>query len=173
MSFAASSFQACRALLSSRTLAHPALGRRQTRLSRLGTRCYSEEKTTEKPPSAREELQKEDTSTEVDPCAEVRNKLKAKEGEAADLIVSIYILEELGRVSEHEHILFTGSTTISTSRFSQLATQLSKGKGTDKGLCYFAFCERPSRNCRCPLNGTEGRPTRSTQTHLDRVLRVF
>lgn len=104
MSFAASSFQAfrtCRASLSSRTLAHSALGRRQTRLSRLGTRCYSEEKTTEKPTPAREELGREDTPTEVDPCAEVKNKLKAKEGEATDLIVSIYILAELGRVTEH------------------------------------------------------------------------
>lgn len=95
MNFARSSFQvfkSCRASPYPSTLAHT-VGCRHTRLSRLGTRCYSEEKTTEKPPSTGEELDKEDASAKEDLCAEVKNKLKAKEDEATDLMVSNQIFQ--------------------------------------------------------------------------------
>ncbi|KAF8964690.1 GrpE-domain-containing protein [Flammula alnicola] len=84
MSFAASSFQAfrsCTAALSTRSLARPAVSRCPTRLSRMGTRYYSEEKTTPAPEETKEGATKEPKSE----CAEVEAKLKAKEEEVTDL----------------------------------------------------------------------------------------
>lgn len=97
MSLAAPSFQifrSCRASFSSRALTRPSLGRCPTRLSRVGTRCYSEEKTSEgRPSSAQDEAAKEsskdDAPAQGDPCAEVRSSLKAKEAEVSDLTVRI------------------------------------------------------------------------------------
>ena len=91
MSFAASSFQAfrtCTAALSSRTLARPAAIRCSTRLSSLGTRCYSDGKATQTPGENTEGSSGESTGKQVD-STELEARLKDKEAEAADLTVRL------------------------------------------------------------------------------------
>ncbi|KDR81617.1 hypothetical protein GALMADRAFT_89758 [Galerina marginata CBS 339.88] len=85
MSFAASSFQtfrSCTAALSSRTLTRPALGRCQTRLSRLGPRHYSDEKATPPPEETKEADQSKGSKSDI---SELEAKLKAKEAEVSDI----------------------------------------------------------------------------------------
>jgi molecular chaperone GrpE len=89
MSFAAPSFQAfrtCTAALSSRTLARPTATYCSARLSRLGTRCYSEGKTSQTPEVAKEGSAGESTGTQAE-STELEAKLKAKEAEVTDLTV--------------------------------------------------------------------------------------
>ncbi|PPR06621.1 hypothetical protein CVT26_001163 [Gymnopilus dilepis] len=92
MSFAASSLQAfrsCTGALSSRTLARPALSRCQTRISRLGSRSYSEQKepsqeeSKQEPP--KEEARTDQANESNAKCADLQAKLKAKEDEVTDL----------------------------------------------------------------------------------------
>lgn len=91
MSFAASSFQAfrtCTAALSSRTLARPAAIHCSTRLSRLGTRCYSDGKTTQTLEETTEGSSGESTGKQAH-STELEAKLQDKEAEVADLTVRL------------------------------------------------------------------------------------
>jgi len=91
MSIAASSFKAfrtCTAALSSRTFARPVATHCSARLSRLGTRCYSEGKTTQIPEEAKEGSAGESTGTQAE-FTELEAKLKAKEAEVTDLTVCL------------------------------------------------------------------------------------
>jgi len=77
-------FRSCRASVASRNLSRSAFSSSQTR--RIGTRRFLSTSPQGEPD---QNAEKPDPSAEVDPCANVKNSLKAKEAEVLDLTVRI------------------------------------------------------------------------------------
>jgi hypothetical protein len=94
-------FQSCRASLASRNLSRAAFTGSHThhRPSRIGTRHYSSNEPSETTPPQGEPDKnggKAGSAAEVDPCADVKNSLKAKDAEVLDLTVRIINLLLVG-----------------------------------------------------------------------------